>query len=86
MSSYSVQQILSLQAAASSPNDIAEIRVTGTAPNETTYIGVAPRGSATSDAAWQVKRVVASNSGNDTAVRWSDGLQVFDDYATLNYS
>lgn len=62
------------------------IETTGTSPDTTTYVGVAPRGSGTDEAVWKVKRVAVTDSGNTTTITWSDQGQVWDDRATLTYS
>lgn len=54
----------------------------------TTYIGVAPLGSATSAASWQIRKIAVS--GTVTTFTWADGDEeydnVWDDRATLTYA
>lgn len=54
----------------------------------TTYVGSAPRGSATSDDSWQIKKIVAN--GTVTSVTWADGTdrmeKIWDDRLTYTYS
>jgi len=51
-----------------------------------TYVGKAPRGSATSDAYWQIKRV---DQTSDIVITYADGTdkfdKVWDDLATYSY-
>lgn len=54
----------------------------------TTYVGKAPIGSATSDATWQIMKMV--ESAGMTTITWADGDSVFNkvwnDRASLTYS
>lgn len=53
----------------------------------TTYVGIAPRKSATSDAAWQIKKITVS--GTVTSITFpngNDGMKyVWDDRASYTY-
>lgn len=54
----------------------------------TTYVGLAPLGSATSAAAWQIKKIV--ESAGVTTITFAGGSSVFDkiwdNRASLSYS
>lgn len=56
--------------------------------SSTTYIGKAFPGSATTDALWQIKRIVVN--GTVTSITYAGGddafNQVWDDRASLSYS
>lgn len=58
------------------------------ASSSVTYVGGAAPGSATSSAAWQIKKI--TTTGADIAITWADGDaefdNVWDDRATLTYS
>jgi len=56
--------------------------------DEFTYIGIAPRGSATSEAVWRIKRIEDITGGIIRLyAEGSDKYEyVFDDYATYTYS
>ena len=53
----------------------------------TTYVGKAPPGSITSEARWQVSRIVVA--GGTTTVTWADGNltydNIWDNRASLTY-
>lgn len=52
------------------------------------YVGLAPPGSATSAAVWQIKKLTYSGS-NPTATQWAAGgafTQVWDNRASLTYA
>lgn len=55
-----------------------------------TYIGVAPMGTATSAASWQIKKIDESASPITLKVLWADGNDsydnVYDNRASLSYS
>lgn len=46
----------------------------------TTYIAIAPVGTAQSFAGWQVKKILVN--GNDTTITWADSNSAFDNVAT----
>lgn len=49
------------------------------------YVGTAPLGTATSAAAWLIKKVTLSG-GNPTLTQWSSNNAVWDDRASISYS
>ncbi len=53
------------------------------------YIGNASVGSATTDEAWQIKKITWSGS-NPTEIKWADGtpafVKIWDDRASYTYS
>lgn len=53
-----------------------------------TYVGSAPAGSVTSDAVWQIKKIV--ESAGDITITWADGNGLFDNVwdsrGSLSYS
>lgn len=51
----------------------------------TIYVGYAPRGTATSSAAWKIKKVDLTD-GAPTATRWTAPTAVWDDRATETYT
>lgn len=54
------------------------------------YIGIAKPGTASSAAAWQIRKITYSGTGRVTDVQWAGGSdlfnQVWDDRASLSYS
>lgn len=54
----------------------------------TTYIGKAPRGSATSQSSWQIKKIVVN--GTVTSISYANGTDkmehIWDNRATYTYS
>lgn len=63
------------------------VRIDDTTAADTTYIGKAPIGSATSSAVWQIKKL---NTSSGVIITWADGDalfdNVFDDRASLTYN
>ena len=58
---------------------------------DTTYIGYAVEGTATTAATWAIKKIVIDNTnGCDAAITWADGDKSFDNIwdnrAALSYS
>lgn len=46
------------------------------------YVGTAPVGTATSDAAWTIKKITFDGSGNPTATLWSSSTSIWDNRTT----
>jgi len=63
---------------------ITEIINNGSAKPE--YVGVAKRGSATSDAAWVVTKITYFGDGTVSKVRTSPPNSIMDNYLTLTYA
>lgn len=61
--------------------------VSGTNP---IYVGLAPNGSATSTAVWQIHKIAYDGNNNPTSVLWANGNdlfdQVWDNRSSLTYS
>jgi hypothetical protein len=55
-----------------------------------TYVGVAPIGTSTSAAGWQIKRIDESGTPNTLVITWADGddsyNNVWDNRGALSYS
>lgn len=55
-----------------------------------TYVGVAPIGTLTSAASWQIKRIDESGTPTTLVIKWADGNDtydnVWDNRASLSYS
>ena len=60
------------------------------ASNNPIYIGDAVTGTATSAAAWRIKKITYDASNNPTGIQWADGStkfdKVWDDRTTYSYS
>ncbi len=50
------------------------------------YIGTAPQGTASSDAAWLIKRILFDGSGNPLSTTWTGATAVWDNRSTESYS
>lgn len=68
-------------------SDNVAVRTDSTTTANTTYIGSAPPGTATSSASWQIFKIDTSSG---TSITWADGdsnyNNVWDNRASLSYS